>query len=99
MNSTNRSLYSAHRNLREVNFICNAPQAQSVSLVGDFNQWNPRAHPMKQMPDGAWLLRVELRHGHHRYAFMVDGHLTLDPRGQGVTRDDHGQRVSLVPVS
>jgi 1,4-alpha-glucan branching enzyme len=95
----NPNLYSAHRNLRAVNFICNAPQAKSVSLVGDFNQWNPKANPMNQTPDEAWFLQVELCHGHHRYAFLVDGHLTLDPRGQGITRDDHGKRVSLVPVS
>ncbi len=90
---------SAHRNLRAVNFICNAPTAQSVSLVGDFNHWDPVKNPMQKMPDGGWLLRIELRHGHHRYAFMVDGVLTLDPRGQGITRNDQGQRVSLVPVS
>ena len=86
-------------NLRSMNFICNAPQAKSVSLVGDFNQWNPSASPMKQMPDGAWLINVELKHGHHRYAFLVDGVLTLDPRAQGITRDDQNQRVSLIPVS
>jgi hypothetical protein len=73
--------------------------AQSVSLVGDFNQWNPQAHPMKQMPDRMWLLMVELPHGHHRYAFLVDGQLTLDPRAQGITRNEKGERVSLVPVS
>jgi 1,4-alpha-glucan branching enzyme len=91
--------YSAHRNLQAVNFICNAPQAQRVSLVGDFNNWDAATHPMQRMPDGAWLLKLELRHGHHRYAFLVDGNLTLDPRAQGITRNDHGQRVSLVPVS
>jgi 1,4-alpha-glucan branching enzyme len=85
--------------LRAINFICNAPQAQTVSLVGDFNQWNPGSNPMKQMPDKSWLLTVELKHGHHRYGFLVDGVLTLDPRAQGITRDDKGQRVSLVPVS
>lgn len=85
--------------LRAMNFICQAPQAQTVSLVGDFNEWNPGAHPMKQLPDGAWLLMIELKHGHHRYAFLVDGTLTLDPRAQGITRNDKGERVSLVPVS
>ena len=85
--------------LRAINFICSAPQARSVSLVGDFNQWDPAAHPMKQMPDRAWLLTLELKHGHHRYAFLVDGTLTLDPRAQGVTRNDKGERVSMVPVS
>jgi 1,4-alpha-glucan branching enzyme len=85
--------------LRAINFICNAPRAKTVSLVGDFNQWNPAANPMKLMPDRCWLLQVELKHGHHRYAFLVDGVLTLDPRAQGITRNDKGERVSLVPVS
>ena len=88
-----------HAPLRAINFICNAPQAKTVSLVGDFNQWNPAANPMKQMPDRCWLLQVELKHGHHRYVFLVDGVLTLDPRAQGITRNDKGERVSLVPVS
>jgi 1,4-alpha-glucan branching enzyme len=88
-----------HKPLRALNFICNAPQAKSVSVVGDFNQWNPAAHAMKQMPDKTWLLNIELKHGHHRYAFLVDGALTLDPKAQGITRNDKGERVSLVPVS
>jgi 1,4-alpha-glucan branching enzyme len=91
--------YGAKKTLRAMNFVCNAPQAHFVSLVGDFNEWNPEAHPMKRMPDGAWMATVELRHGHHRYAFLVDGNLALDPRAQGVTRNDQGERVSLVPVS
>jgi len=85
--------------LRAINFICHAPQAKSVSLVGDFNGWNPATHRMKQMPDRSWLLTVELKHGHHRYAFLVDGVLTLDPQAQGIARNDKGERVSLVPVS
>jgi 1,4-alpha-glucan branching enzyme len=85
--------------LRAINFVCNASQAKTVSLVGDFNQWNPAAHPMKQRPDRSWLLMVELKHGHHRYAFLVDGVLTLDPHAQGITRNDKGERVCLVPVS
>src|SRR5258708_2454535 len=85
--------------LRAINFFCQAPQAQAVSLVGDFNDWSPTANPMKRMVDGAWFIGMELKHGHHRYAFWVDGVLTLDPRAQGIARNDKGERVSLVPVS
>ena len=85
--------------LRAVSFICHEAHAKTVSLVGDFNEWNPAAHPMQQMPDRSWLLTVELSHGHHRYAFLVDGVLTLDPHAQGITRNDKGERVGLVPVS
>ena len=87
------------KTLRSVNFICHATQASAVSLVGDFNDWNPGSHPMKQMPDRSWLLTLNLKHGHHRYAFLVDGVLSLDPHAQGITRNDKGERVSLVPVS
>jgi 1,4-alpha-glucan branching enzyme len=87
------------KTLRTVNFICHAPGAKAVSLVGDFNQWQPGAHPMKLMPDRSWLVSVDLKHGHHRYAFLIDGVLSLDPRAQGITRNDKGERVSLLPVS
>ncbi len=84
---------------KPVNFILLAPHAQAVSVVGDFNQWQPTAHPMKRHVDGSWQLFITLGHGHHRYAFLVDGVLSLDPRAQGVSRDDHGNRVSLTSVS
>jgi 1,4-alpha-glucan branching enzyme len=93
------SRYGAPPNKRAVNFTCIAPQAQYVTMVGDFNNWSATMHPMKQMADKAWQITVELKHGHHRYAFLVDGQLTLDPRAMGITRNDQNERVSLVPVS
>jgi len=82
-----------------VHFICLAPEAREVAVVGDFNGWNPRANPLGRAFDGSWQGSIQLRHGHHRYAFWVDGVLQVDPRGQGVSRNDQGQRVSLVAVS
>jgi 1,4-alpha-glucan branching enzyme len=99
MNPLQKNKYNAASNLRAVNFMCDAPAAQTVTLVGDFNHWNEYSHPFAKQPDGGWLIRVELKHGHHRYAFLVDGVLTLDPRAMGITRDDLNRRVSLIPVS
>lgn len=82
-----------------VNFICLAPQAQKVAVVGEFNAWNPETHPMTQTFDGSWQASVSIRHGHHQYAFWVDGVLQVDPRGQGISRNAQGQRVSLLAVS
>ena len=95
----NSRAFGYQKPLRAVNFICHSPQAKAVTLVGDFNNWNASANPMTQMPDRSWLLRLEMKHGHHRYAFLVDGVLTLDPQAQGITRNDKGERVSLIPVS
>ena len=42
-----------------VNFAVWAPNASSVSLVGDFNAWDGRRHPMrKHVPGGFWELFV-----------------------------------------
>jgi 1,4-alpha-glucan branching enzyme len=91
--------YSAKNIIKPVNFTCLAPSAQSVTLVGDFNDWDPAAHPMRQRPDGAWYLQMPLSHGHHHYQFLVDGQPALDPRAQGVARNEKGEKVSLVSVS
>ena len=84
---------------KPVNFVCVAPNAKVVHLTGDFNDWDPAAMPMKRQPDGAWLLQVQLSHGHHHYRFLVDGKAVLDPRAHGVARDHQGEKVSLLAVS
>ena len=43
-----------------VYFAVWAPNAKSVSVVGDFNGWNTQAHPMKRMePMGIYELFIE----------------------------------------
>jgi 1,4-alpha-glucan branching enzyme len=42
-----------------VNFVVWAPNATAVSVIGDFNDWDPRRHPMhKHIPSGFWELFV-----------------------------------------
>lgn len=91
--------FSAKHNARSISFICWAPDAKSVFLMGDFNDWDPGAHPMKRQVDGAWRLDVPLNHGHHHYLFLIDGVSALDPRAHGIARDHKGDKVSLVSVS
>ena len=90
---------SPPRTLHLVDFICRAPQAKSVSLVGDFNGWQPTAHPMTRMPDGGWVIRMELSHGHHQYLFLVDGKPTLDPNAMGKVHNERNETVSLIAIS
>lgn len=91
--------YSAKNMAKPVNFCCSAPTAQFVCLVGDFNGWNSFANPMRRQSDGCWFAQVQLTHGHHRYCFLVDGDPTLDPRSNGITRNDRNERVSLIAES
>jgi len=91
--------YSAKKMLKPVNFFCTAPEAGTVSVVGDFNEWDPKMNLMQQGPDGAWQAQVALHHGHHHYYFLVDGKPNLDPKAQGVARNKLNERVSLMSVS
>ena len=93
------SRFSAKQSLHHAVFFCHAPEAQHVSLIGDFNNWNPNATPMIRQPDGQWMASLELRHGYHQYAFLVDGKRVLDPNAAGRTRDSQNQPVSLMAIS
>jgi len=90
---------ATRKTVKPINFICIAPNAQRVTLIGDFNDWDPNAHPLKRHVDGSWSLQVTLGHGHHHYQFLIDGKPTLDPRAQGVARNEQNEKVSLLAVS
>lgn len=52
-----------------------ASGARSVSLVGDFNNWNQVMHPMRRLKSGAFSITVDLEPGReYQYRFLIDGH-------------------------
>lgn len=87
------------KTVKPINFYYLAPEAESVYLIGDFNRWNPRAHPMEKRPDGWWYVQVPLSHGYHEYLYLVDGTPTLDPHATGVTANARYAKVSITGVS
>lgn len=84
-----------------VKFVLVAPQAARVSLVGDFNRWDPAANPMERTPTGGtWTVVVPLRAGRHEYAFVVDGKQWIpDPSAPLAPVDGLGAPNSVVLVS
>jgi len=86
------------KTVKPVNFICTVTTAKRVTLIGDFNDWHPDATPMKRHPDGCWHVQLHLAAGHHHYQFLVDGKAILDPRAQGIARNEQDQKVSMLSV-
>jgi hypothetical protein len=83
-----------------VHFTVSAPSAKQVSLVGDFDGWNPAAHPMRRDAAGtAWVVDVRLPPGRHVFAFSVDGGLRPDPTAPRAVEDDFGVPSSVVVVA
>jgi 1,4-alpha-glucan branching enzyme len=54
-----------------VAFVVFAPNAQRVSVVGDFNSWNGRAHPMQVRGQGYWEIFVPAAQAGDKYKFEI----------------------------
>jgi len=55
---------------RRIDFELKMPKAQQVILMGDFNQWNPKTHPMRKEENGAWRKTVMIYPGRYEYRFL-----------------------------
>lgn len=64
-----------------VAFVVLAPSAKRVSVVGDFNFWDARRHPMRVRGVGYWELFVPGAHIGSQYKFDIVG-----PHGQQVAQ-------------
>ncbi len=57
-----------------VRFLVYAPNASAVSVVGDFNHWDSRAHPLSALEQGYWGCFVEGLSTGERYKFALRDH-------------------------
>jgi len=58
--------------VRGINFAVWAPNAESIAVVGDFNHWDSRLHPMrKRIPSGVWELFIPDLEPGEIYKFRV----------------------------
>jgi hypothetical protein len=81
-------------------FVLRNATAHRVSVVGDFNDWNPKSTPLTRSGDGAlWSTIIPVLPGRHLYGFMLDDSLfVLDPRAPKAHDPDLGSEGSVVIV-
>jgi 1,4-alpha-glucan branching enzyme len=49
-------------------------KAKRVSVCGEFNDWNPKAHPLKSRKDGRFSTTISLEAGReYRFRYLLDG--------------------------
>ena len=86
--------------LRSVEFVLRTTADSTVALVGDFNDWDPRATPLRPSSDSLWSVVVPLRPGRYRYTFVVDGtQWRRDPSAPSALEDDFGTPTSVITVA
>lgn len=83
-----------------VQFVLRAPVASRVTVVGDFNEWDPARDALTRDHAGdIWTVSLPLTPGRHTYAFMVDDSVyTLDPRAARTSDRDFGGEQSVMLV-
>jgi hypothetical protein len=75
-----------------------AAEAHTVSVAGDFNEWqNAR---MNKGTDGVWRIRLSLPPGRYQYAFVVDNNKWMaDPHASTLVDSGYSGANSVLDVS
>jgi hypothetical protein len=81
--------------------VLEAPEAREVSVVGDWNAWDPAANPLEDPDgDGLWTVEVHVHSGAElRYQFLIDGKTWIpDPGAPFQVDDGFGGRASVLKI-
>jgi 1,4-alpha-glucan branching enzyme len=84
--------------LEPVRFEFTHLTANTVCVVGTFNNWQPKAKPMHSWGVGRWLLEMALPPGTYEYCLVVDGQWITDPLVNETVSNSFGGRNSVLKV-
>jgi AMP-activated protein kinase-like protein len=75
------------------------PRARTVTVAGDFNDWDPRRTPLQRGEGGVFHVTLPLRPGRYQYLYVVDGkEWVVDPLAEENTLDGFGAQNSVLDV-
>lgn len=76
-----------------VTFALHAPEKRFVSVMGDFNGWDPYVDMMNYSPDGTWWLTRPVSNGAWLFQYVIEGRRFLaDPYSPDVEwKNERGQ--------
>jgi serine protease AprX len=73
----------------ELVFVYHNAHANSVNLVGDFNEWDTNSIPMKKMEKDLWRVILPAPEaGLYRYKYLIDKNNWIDDPGNGMREPD-----------
>lgn len=71
--SSKRKAAPREEAIRSIALVLSAPDARTVSVVGEFNEWQIDSHPLLQRDNEAWHITLQLPPGIYQYKFVIDG--------------------------
>ena len=81
-------------------FVFHDDYADSVSLAGDFNEWDPARSPLVRDPSGMWEVAIAApTRGRYQYKLLVDGVRWVEDPSNGMkVADNYGGLNSLLVI-
>jgi 1,4-alpha-glucan branching enzyme len=76
-----------------------APNAANVSVVGEFNDWNPEAHPLEREDGGYWARVVSGARPGHQYQFEITNGDLKFRKNDAYAREIHSETALSVIYS
>ena len=83
---------------RMIEFRLEGISARDVSIAGDFNQWEPKTHPMHKDESGVWTQNLSLAPGRYEYRIYADGQWLNDPKNPLVCANCFGTENNVLVV-
>lgn len=79
-------------------FTHRGASGSTVSLVGDFNRWDPFLTPMPESPvyPGVYSVSLTLPDGARYYRYVLNGKEIIDPQNPKTARNGLGEMVSII---
>jgi len=72
---------------------------KSISLVGEFNDWDANSSTLTEVSPGVWTISLALRPGVYEYQFILNGAQRVTDPTMPQTSSDFGSPISVVKVS
>ena len=88
----------ARSHLIAIRFTVKSRNAESVSVAGTFNRWQPGAGRLHRVDDACWILETGLLPGRYEYQWVVDGVWMADPNSVENVPNPYGGRNSVLRV-
>ena len=68
-----KSYAASNSNCRVTFRLPEQVDAQAVTIVGDFNNWDVNSHPMRRLKNGSFSKTLSLKPGDYRFRYLLDG--------------------------